>query len=64
MSCPIDLYRILHELSLNLNFYETSLGNASQWYNLAGTSFIKVNIKMTTSLNFVLSLYFSMHELL
>jgi len=30
----VNTYRILHELSLNLNFYETSLGNVFVFISL------------------------------
>jgi len=48
---------ILHELSLSINFYETSLENvikqaSGELYYLSGTSFIKVFIKLTTSVRF------------
>ena len=53
---PIQ-YKYIHELSLSINFYETSLENvikqaSGELYYLSGTSFIKVFIKLTTSVRF------------
>ena len=46
------IYRTLHELSFNINFYETSLGNVikrtiGEICNVSATIFIKVCIKRT-----------------
>ena len=52
-----SIYRISHELSLNINFHETSLVSVikeatGELYNISGTSFIEVNINMTTSVRY------------
>ena len=63
-----DICTILHELSFNLNMYEMSLRNVIKrtsgvLYNVSGTSFVKVYIKMTTSARSFLSHLFNALEL-
>ena len=53
-------YRILHDLSFYINFYELSLENVikrafGEAYNIPGTSFIRIYIEMTTSVKFFVS---------
>ena len=54
-------------MSFNINIYETTLRNVTKrasdkLYNVSGTNFINVYIKMTTSIRFFLSHDFSAHR--
>jgi len=60
------MYRILHELTFNLNFCENSLENvikpAFECYIIfLRTSFRTININITTSVRFLLSHDFAAH---
>ena len=53
----IHIYRILHELSFNINIYGMRLRHVTKWAHgkfcyVRGTSFIKNYIKMTASVSF------------
>ena len=51
------IYRIIHELSFNINIYEKGQGNVikcafGEFYNMSGKSLLKVYIQMTTRVKF------------
>ena len=57
-----NIYRILHELTFNIKFYEMSSGMliqaSGELYNLSGTSFIKVsNVKKRQGTYFFITMH-------